>query len=178
MDNRTANNLNPHRVPNVAKYRSLANDPQTWARMVNHTRFDGPNGCWDWQGVRSTTGYGLLVNYELGPVLAHRLALHVVGRPVPVDMVVDHLCRNRLCVNPAHLEIVTSRENILRGEGTGAQNARKTHCVRGHAFDESNTGQTSRNGRTGRYCRACARDRSRHAAALARGVGGDSVCLM
>lgn len=160
------NNLNPHRVPNVAKYRCLASRTDTWARMVNSTKFDGPDGCWEWQSTINETGYGLYCHHEFGSLLAHRLALHVAGKPVPADMTVDHLCRNRRCVNPAHLEIVDRATNSLRGNGYFALNARKTHCVNGHEYTPENTGHKKSKTKVGvaRYCLTCSRNRNRNRA--------------
>ena len=73
-------------------------------------------------------------------------------------MTLDHICRNRLCVNPAHLEIVSVKENVLRGVGISAENSRKTHCIDGHEFNEENT-LVLKDG--SRVCRACARERAR-----------------
>ena len=85
-------------------------------------------------------------------VMAHRAAYEVRIGPIPDGMVIDHLCRNRACINPAHMEPVTNRENVLRGTGPSAQHARKTHCNYGHAYDDQNT--MHRRGR--RHCRKCA----------------------
>jgi hypothetical protein len=87
--------------------------------------------------------------------MAHRWAYHHLVAPVSADLEIDHLCRNRGCVNPAHLEPVTSRENKLRGYGAAAKNARKTECKRGHPFTPENTGRT---GGGGRYCKQCRHD--------------------
>lgn len=110
----------------------------------------GPGGCWLWRGSLINTGYGAF-RYRGRSALAHRVVCELVGRPVPADMTVDHLCRVPACVNPAHLEIVTKRINTLRGTAPTAVNAAKTACVRGHVFDEANTITTKH----GRECRAC-----------------------
>ena len=119
------------------------------------------DGCWIWQLARGGDGYGWA-----GRELAHVALFEQVVGPVPDGLQLDHLCRKRLCVNPAHLEPVTRRENILRGESPSAQNARKTHCHRGHPFDEANTGRWDPRGRA---CRACHAEKERRRRAL-RGV--------
>ena len=79
------------------------------------------------------------------------------NRKVPEGMELDHLCRNRACINPNHLEAVTHRENCLRGASPPAHFARQTHCVNGHAFDETNT-YLRHDGQGKRKCRTCARE--------------------
>lgn len=97
-----------------------------------------PNGCWLWMGEKTPRGYGQ-VHWDGKSPYVHRSYLMELGLDVPKDMDVDHLCRNHSCCNPDHLEVVSHTENILRGVGYAAMNARKTHCIRGHEFTPENT---------------------------------------
>src|SRR5688500_16448937 len=97
-----------------------------------------PSGCHIWTGALTNVGYGRL-NWlcDEGHVVrgAHRIAYHVLVAPVPLDKVIDHLCRNRPCVNPEHMEPVRQRENVMRSPiAPGAINAAKTHCPQGHEY--------------------------------------------
>lgn len=112
-------------------------------------------GCWLWIAGCTTHGYGAFYDGRR-QTPAHRFAYEQLVGPIPEGLHLDHLCRNRVCVNPAHLEPVTNVENVMRGESDAARNARKLECKRGHAFDEANTYHDA----TGRrHCRACARAR-------------------
>lgn len=118
-------------------------------------KLDG--GCWGWKGWISNTGYGgFQVNGK--SVLAHRFAYEEVKGKIPVGLEIDHLCRVRSCVNPAHLEAVTRKVNAERAfevagiKGPPGVNARKTHCINGHEFNIENTYPTERHRRTCRQC--------------------------
>ena len=114
-----------------------------------------PNGCWIWQAAIKSDGYGVFwVNGRT--VRAHRFAYEMFVGPIPDGLQTDHLCRNRNCVNPAHLEPVTNQENFRRGEG-GKHKRDKTHCPQGHPYAGENL-YVKPNGY--RECRICQRTRS------------------
>jgi hypothetical protein len=134
-------------------YRRRARDPERewpfWDRV------DKTETCWLWKGKKIKGGYGQLTRAGRF-VYAHRYAYEMAHGPIPEGRQVDHLCRNRLCVNPAHLEVVSQQENIRRGhagKATGARSRARTHCGKGHPFDERNT----RWYKGERCCRECAR---------------------
>lgn len=96
-------------------------------------------GCWEWTGCKTKSGYGKLSILTSRPVLAHRFAFEFFRYSIPEGLEIDHLCRNRGCVNPFHLQPVTRRTNIMRGVNFSALNAKKTHCPSGHPYSEENT---------------------------------------
>lgn len=106
----------------------------TLLRRFNSKWISTPDGCWRWTDVLVANGYGYLgIGGRSGrKVQAHRLAYELFIGPIPDGLEIDHLCRNRWCVNPDHLEAVTRRTNLLRGNGQSAVNFRKTKCSRGH----------------------------------------------
>jgi hypothetical protein len=118
------------------------------------SRVEKTDGCWLWTGGRGSAGYGSLTrNHRRDRIGAHRFAYELLVGPIPKGKQLDHLCRVRHCVNPAHLEPVTIKENVLRGEGITARLSRQTHCKHGHEFTPENTGRQG----AGRYCRTCHR---------------------
>lgn len=129
----------------------------TFGRFVAPEFFEvDKNGCWNWKKGKNKKGYGRLKHN--GRVhFAHRYFYEKANGPIPEGLSLDHLCRNRGCINPSHLESVTTRENILRGEGLAANQARQTKCKRGHEFNKSNTIRSG----TARICRTCYNFRKR-----------------
>jgi hypothetical protein len=125
-----------------------AAEDRFWAR-VNKT-----DDCWLWTSY-TVVGYGRFYIDE-HPLLTHRLSwFYSTGAFPPKGLEMDHLCRVRRCVNPAHLEVVTPRENQRRGFSATGKNAQKTHCLRGHPFAGDNL-LTRANGERG--CRTCKLD--------------------
>ena len=116
----------------------------------------GDDECWLWTGSLYGHGYGqFFLDASTHHVPAHRVAYQLANGDIPLGLELDHLCRNRVCVNPAHLEAVSHKVNTLRGTGLPADNARKTHCLHGHAFTSDNTYIIAKSARVGRRCRPC-----------------------
>jgi hypothetical protein len=118
-------------------------------RFIASTDFT--EACWLWRGNKFPAGYGQFVVGKSSN-LAHRWIYQVLVGPISEGLVLDHLCGTPSCVNPEHLEPVTQQVNTLRGISPAAVNAKKTHCIRGHAFD---TGNTYINPSGQRQCRRC-----------------------
>lgn len=122
------------------------------------------DGCWTWSGSHFTkTGYTVF-NMPMRdgvwrPTVGHRVSYQIFKGPIPDGLVLDHLCRNRGCINPDHLEAVHQRTNALRGESPAAHQAKQTHCLRGHEFTPGNT--YIKPGTNKRECRECMRERDR-----------------
>lgn len=115
------------------------------------------NGCWQWQGAKNSHGYGEITINKAG-LASHRVSYEYLVGEISDGMTIDHLCRNRACVNPEHMEAVSIRENILRGVSPSAINARKTHCLKGHKLEGDNL--YLRKTKFERRCRECYRQRT------------------
>lgn len=113
--------------------------------------------CWEWTGPRNNHGYGTL-RHNGRDALAHRVSYELNIGPIPDGLQLDHLCRNRGCVRPDHLEPVTNRENALRGEAPAIRIRRSGACARGHEANAENRYYWP-DGRS--YCRVCERERER-----------------
>lgn len=123
-----------------------------WARVGPP---DPETGCLPWIGHVAKSGYGAYP-HRGSQIRAHRVAYAEAHGSVPEGKILDHLCRNRSCVNPDHLEAVDNWTNVQRGNSPVALNARKTHCVNGHEFTPENTYVPPKRP-TQRYCRTCKR---------------------
>lgn len=134
-----------------------------WAKV------DRSGDCWEWTAGKISQGYGCFHPTKKRMALAHRFAYELAYGPIPDGLVIDHLCRNRTCVNPVHLEAVTNEENLARGLGYALLNGMRDSCKNGHRYTPENT-YTNPNDPTDRRCRECARERDRqpHRAATLR----------
>jgi hypothetical protein len=115
------------------------------------------NSCWEWTGSLSNNGYGFIEqNYRT--IRAHRFSYEYFNNTlIPSDKCIDHLCRNHKCVNPDHLEVVTIRENQMRGinpELARARGLSLTHCIHGHPYDLFNTYYNPEGYRRCKICRS------------------------
>lgn len=132
--------------------RVVRDKESVWLRRMYVSFVQTDAGCWEWTGQRYPAGYGRAVSGR--DRYAHRAMYQMLVGPIPKGRELDHLCRNRACVNPGHLEPVTHRENLLRSPvQVAAINARKTHCAWGHEYTPENTLMRG-SARTCRECRA------------------------
>ena len=143
-------------------YGSLEPTPLLYLERID-ARYTKPSEdeCWVWTGYLNSSGYGHAhagyVNGKQKMILTHRAMYELYVGQIPLDLTIDHLCRNRACGNPKHLRILTLSEN-----SSDNGNARKTHCPQGHEYTDENTYyQKQANGKLWRNCRACDRESSR-----------------
>lgn len=109
--------------------------------------------CLEWTGGTTPKGYGSIKLHGVGNFRTHRVAYVAAKGPIPDGLVIDHLCKNRVCCNPDHLEAVTIWENTKRGECFSAKHAAATHCRHGHEFTPENTDRLKTGARVCRTCR-------------------------
>lgn len=127
--------------------------PAVAVRFFSKVRVE-ESGCWVWTAATSSNGYG---KFGIGPrvLLTHRVSFELLRGPIPLGMQLDHVCRVKTCVNPAHLEPVTTQENTRRYRET------VTHCARGHAFSGENVFLRNCGRYLKRCCRICQRQSGR-----------------
>lgn len=140
---------------NSAKYDLAATDSTVLQRILARVDYQGE--CWIWMGAQNDRGYAV-TTVDGVTLYAHRLAYRVVRGPLIDGLVLDHLCRVPLCVNPMHTEQVTTAENTRRGDTNG----NKHLCSKGHEYAGDNLRRwTDKLGRTRRYCIQCTNDRNK-----------------
>lgn len=126
-------------------------------RIRTRITHDPVTDCWNWTGGVAGQGYGTVYDHtRQGKVYVHRAMYERFIGPIPPGLTIDHLCKNKRCANPAHMEVVTRGENARRGSGADWQR-RKTTCPRGHAYDAVRKGH----GILSRFCRRCYRAQMR-----------------
>lgn len=130
-------------------------NPSDQAYVEDRIAADPNGGCWLWLLSLDKDGYG-----KSGDSRAHRVSYQAWNGEIPAGLVIDHKCRVRCCCNPAHLRAVTPSQNTMENSGGPAlANSRKTHCPRGHQYDDANTRITVSGGNIHRACRACEAER-------------------
>lgn len=112
------------------------------------SRYNGSQ-CWEWLGATNSKGYGCVTNGKGKSVLSHRTAYQIIVGEIPEGMTIDHLCRNKTCLNTDHLEPVTTQENTRRHYAT------VTHCKKGHELSGDNVYRKKRSYGHQRVCRTC-----------------------
>ena len=124
-----------HSILDLTEDKRKSAETRFWAKV------EKSESCWNWTAC-TAKGYGIFAicatHWKAIYAVAHRVSYELLKGRIPNGKQLDHLCRNHSCVNPNHLEIVSNRENVLRGIGVTAMHSRQTHCVKGHALNEGN----------------------------------------
>lgn len=144
----TSNNRPHERLSDYMRQRTdiVTQSPGAWL-----------DGCHEWRGTIANTGYGLVGLSTHHLMLAHRVAYELSKGPIPAGLVIDHLCHNRSCVNPDHLEAVTRGENNRRGDASTILRGIRSACINGHEYTPENTLFTTTRGIRRRACKQCRR---------------------
>lgn len=140
----------------MSAYIDALGNEKFMARYWSKVALDGPGQCWEWHGGMSGRGYGV-THFRGRTLAAHRIAYVAQGRTISDGMVIDHICRNRLCVNPTHLRETTQAINSVENSlSIPAFNKVKTHCPQGHLYSLENTRmQRKSSSSSSRNCRTC-----------------------
>lgn len=141
--------------PSPRKAIGMTPTERFWTKVEKRGSYE----CWPWLGSLTYKGYGQFMLTRRQMVPAHRFAYESMIGPIPDDLTIDHLCRNKPCCNPIHMQPVTRGENARRGN----LGLRRTVCYHGHPMTPENTVYwgTNRHGRPDRRCRTCALEKSR-----------------
>lgn len=145
------------RMLNLAEYINESDYDAIKKRLMNLSYPEPNTGCFIWIGATYNNGYGF-ININKRSVSAHRLSYFVHKGIIPENFIVDHLCNNKYCINPHHLEAKSQKDNLLRSNSASTLNILKTHCDKGHEFSNENT---RLNKQGSRECIACLNERKK-----------------
>jgi len=138
------------------------NSRRIWEQRFMENVSVSINGCWLWSGTIDSYGYGVFVTEKKNTFKAHRLSFALKRGYCSSELTIDHLCKNKKCVNPDHMELITNSENVTRGNGPFMINKRKTHCINGHPLSGDNLVTFESERKLGkRQCKICHANRSR-----------------
>lgn len=150
-----------HGLCGMHRYRMDTHGSLDDPRITEDARFwrdvEPTEACWEWSGTQNGRGYGF---FAIGTryVQVHRYAYEKLRGPIPEGLTIDHLCMNKLCVNPDHLEPVTIGENVRRAQRAHGIGVAVSHCPQGHAYTTENTYIEPKGSRS---CRTCRVERTR-----------------
>lgn len=134
-------------------------------KILSNVSVDKESGCWNWNKSKNQKGYGHIKVKEKG-LKPHRIVFAEFNGEIKEGYVIDHICKNRACCNPDHLRQVTLKENTLENSNSlQAINAKKTHCIRGHAFSVENTYINNSKEGIKRQCIRCVTERNKYKSA-------------